>query len=97
MQFYIRIINRKGIGVKRTRYAHQVSLVSLSVPKRNTYSQYSSNAKGPPESLEMWSKRQSSDVHMFKYWSLVIELEQLMIGKVYFRQDVVNIYIHKIQ
>ena len=34
--------------------------------------------KGPPESFEMWSKRQSSDVHMFKYWSLVIELEQLM-------------------
>ena len=53
--------------IKRTRYAHQVSLVSLSVMKRNAYSQYSSNVKGPPESFEMWSKRQSSDVHKFKY------------------------------
>ena len=64
--------------IKRTRYAHQVSFVSLSVLKRNAYSQYSSNVKGPTESFEMWSKRQSSDVHVFKYWSLVTELEQLM-------------------
>ena len=64
--------------IKRTRYARQLYLVSLSVLKRNAYSQYSSNVKGPPESFEMWNKRQSSDVHMFKYWSLVIELEQLM-------------------
>ena len=55
--------------IKRTRHAHQVSLVSLSVLKRNAYSQYSSNVKRPPE---------SSTVHMFKYWSLVFELEQLM-------------------
>ena len=44
----------------------------------NAYSQYSSNVQGPPESLEMWSKRQSADVYMFKYWSLVIELELMM-------------------
>ena len=50
----------------------------MSVLKRNAYSQYSSNVKGPPESFEMWRKRQSSDVYMFKYWSLVTELEQLM-------------------
>ena len=64
--------------IKRTRYAHQVFLVSLPVLKINAYSQYSSNVKGPTESFEMWNKRESSEVHMFKYWSLVIELEQLM-------------------
>ena len=64
--------------IKRTRYAHQVFLVSLPVLKINAYSQYSSNVKGHPESFEMWSKCQSSDFHMFKNWSLVIELQQLM-------------------
>ncbi len=64
--------------IKRTRYAHQVSLASLSLLKRTAYSEYASNVQGPPESFELWSKRQSDDVHMFKYWSLVIELEQLM-------------------
>ena len=64
--------------IKRTRYAHQVSLLSLSALRRNAYSQYSSNVLGPPESFEMWNNRQCSDVHMFKYWSSVIELELLM-------------------
>ena len=64
--------------IKRTRYAHQVSLASLSLLRRHAYSQYSSTVQGPPESFEMWSKRQSADIHMFKYWSLVIELEMLM-------------------
>lgn len=64
--------------IKRTRYAHQVSLVCLSVLKRNAYSAYTSDVQGPPESFDMWTKRQSDDVAMFKYWSLVMELELLM-------------------
>ena len=63
--------------IKCTRYAHQVSLASLSLLRRDAYSQYSSTVQGLPESFEMWSKRQSADIHMFKYWSLVIELELL--------------------
>ena len=64
--------------IKRTSYAHQVSLASLSSLRRDAYSQHSSTVQGTPESFEMWSKRQSADIHMFKYWSLVIELELLM-------------------
>lgn len=64
--------------IKRTRYAHQVSLVSLSHLKQNAYLQYTSNVLGPCESYEMWCARKSANVHMFKYWSLVIELELLM-------------------
>jgi len=64
--------------IKHTRHAHKVSLASLSLLIRDAYSQYSSTVQGPPESLETWSKLQSADIDMFKYWSLVIEVELLM-------------------
>jgi hypothetical protein len=40
--------------IKRTRYAHQVSLISLSLLKHTAYSEYCESVLGPPESFEMW-------------------------------------------
>ncbi len=37
-----------------------------------------SMCRPPSVSLDMWSKRQSDDVHMLKYWSLVINHELSM-------------------
>ena len=42
--------------IKRTRYAHQVSLVSLALLRQSGYSKYSSHVLGPPESVDMWCK-----------------------------------------
>jgi len=58
--------------IKHTRPAHQESLASLSLLRKDAYSQYSSTVQGPLESFKMWSKRQSADIHLFKYSSLVI-------------------------
>ena len=59
--------------VKRTRYAHQVSLMSYicssSLPKLNVM--------GSPESFVMWDEH-SQSVPQFKFWSTVIDLELLM-------------------
>ena len=39
--------------IKRTRYAHQVSLTSLYILKLKAYSGYCANLLGPPEWLKM--------------------------------------------
>ena len=63
--------------IKRTRYVHQVSLVSLSLLKRNAYTEYTSLINDP-ETFDVWNKKQSDEINMFKYWSLVIDVELLM-------------------
>lgn len=63
--------------IKRTRYAHQVSLIGLHMLKLAAYSAYCETVLGPPESLDMWNSR-CQDVPQFKFWSTIIELELLM-------------------
>ena len=63
--------------IKRTMYAHQVSLVSLYMLKQNAYVDYCNNVLGPPESYSMWNER-SQTVPQFKFWSMIIELELVM-------------------
>ena len=63
--------------IKHTRYARQVSLVSLYMLKQNAYVEYCNNVMGPPESYSMWNER-SQTVPQFKFWSMIIELELLM-------------------
>ena len=63
--------------IKRTRYAHQVSFVSLYMLKQNAYVDYCNDVVGPPESYSMWNER-SQTVPQFKFWSMIIELELLM-------------------
>ena len=54
--------------LKLTRYAHQVSLVSLYMLRQNAYAEYCKNLMGPPESYIMWNQR-SQTVPQFKFWS----------------------------
>ena len=63
--------------IKRTRYAHQVSLMSLYLLQHKAYSEYCETVLGPAESLEMWTQHKQT-VPLFKFWSTVIELELLM-------------------
>ena len=64
--------------IKRTRYAHQVSLVSLYLLQQRSYTVYCSSVQGPPESPEMWIQRCRSDNPMFLFWATIMDLELLM-------------------
>ncbi len=63
--------------IKRTRYAHQVSIMSLYMLKQKAYSEYCNNMMVPAESFDVWN-RHSQTVPQFKFWSTIIELELLM-------------------
>lgn len=52
--------------IKRTKYAHQVSLVSLCLLKQTAYSEYCENVMGPHPSHSMWDRR-SQTVPQFKF------------------------------
>ena len=64
--------------IKRTRYAHQVSVMYLHLLKHKAYSAYCSGVDGAPESQEVWEQLSRTDNPQFKYWSTIMELELLM-------------------
>jgi len=64
--------------IKRTRYAHQVSLVSLYLLQQRSYTVYCSSVQGPRESSEMWIQRCRSGNLMFMFWATIMDLELLM-------------------
>ena len=64
--------------IKRTRYAHQVSVMSLYLLKQKAYSSYCSSVLGPPVSRQMCNEKSRTENPMFSYWSMIIELDLLM-------------------
>jgi len=64
--------------IKHTRYAHQISLVSLYLLQQRSYTVYCSSVQGPPECPEMWIQRCRSDNPMFMFWATIMDLELLM-------------------
>ena len=63
--------------IKRTRYAHHVSLMSLNLLKKTAYCQSCQNTIGLPEPFDVWNKRMQS-FPQFNFWSTIIDLELLM-------------------
>ena len=64
--------------IKRTRYAHEVSLMGLEILKQRAYSRHCSSVHGPPESYEMWATHSSNENPTFRFWCMVMNLELLM-------------------
>ena len=64
--------------IKRTRYAHQVSVMSLHLIKHKAYSAYCSGVHGTPESHHVWEQLSRTENTQFKYWSTIMELDLLM-------------------
>ena len=62
--------------VKRTRYAHQVSLAALHLLKLEAYDNYI-NEFGPSEPFDIWDARMSSNAATYQYWDQVYALELL--------------------
>ena len=64
--------------IKRTRYAHQVSVMSLHRLKHTAYSAYCSAVHGTAESQQVWEQLSRTEILQFKYWPTITELELLM-------------------
>lgn len=60
----------------RTLYAHQVSVVALSLLKHEAYKSYCREIPGDPATFEEWSIQQMISP-MYKYWNQIIEFELL--------------------
>jgi len=60
--------------VKRTRYAHEVSLASLSILRHDAYNADTENTS---ESLDTWVARRCKESVQFLYWQTTMELESL--------------------
>ena len=63
----------KGAKIKRSRYAHQLSLASLYVLARDAFNEQTAQASSDDWKLELSSKSVNA-----KYWFTVIELEILL-------------------
>ena len=64
--------------IKRTRYAHQLSVMCLHLLKHTAYSAYCSAVHGTAESQQVWEQLSRTENPQFKYWPTITELELLM-------------------
>ena len=64
--------------IKRTRHAHQLSVMYLHLLKHTAYSAYCSAVHGKAESQQVWEQLSRTENPQFKYWSTITELELLM-------------------
>jgi len=67
----------KSPHVKRTRYAHEVSLASLFILRNEAYS---AGTEDRSESFESWVSRQCKESVQFLYWQTTLELESLLLN-----------------
>ena len=67
----------KSSHVKRTRYAHEVSLAALYILRNEAHL---ADVDDTPESLEPWVLRRCTDSAQFLYWQTAMELEALLLG-----------------
>ena len=67
--------------IKRSRYAHQVSLVAFAILQDEAYSAYciSNQGKGPNDTIEMWACKQAEKHPMPFYWQLVMNKQKLLL------------------
>ena len=65
-------------NIKRTRYAHQLSVMYLHLLKHTAYSVYCSAVHGTAESQQVWEQLSRAESPQFKHWPTITELELLM-------------------
>jgi len=67
----------KSSHVKRTRYAHEVSLAALYILRNDAYR---ADVKDAQLSLESWVSSQCTDSAQFLYWQTAMQLEALLLS-----------------
>lgn len=67
--------------IKRSRYAHQVSIAAFSILREEAFSQYCLENQGtcPVNTFVKWSDEQEENYPMFFYWSMVIDFQMLLL------------------
>ena len=65
----------KGTHVTRTRYAHQVTALSLSILRREAYTKYMDEL----QSFKAWCNKKGETLPQFKYWQTVYDMEMLLL------------------
>lgn len=74
----------KGTHVTRTRYAHQVTALSLSILRREAYTKYMNDCweNGDDHGLlsfKAWCNKKGETLPQFKYWQTVYDMEMLLL------------------
>ena len=72
----------KGAHVTRTRYAHQVTALSLSIFRKDAYTRYTAVCEENGAELlsfKTWCIQQGSKVPQFKYWQTVYDMDMLLL------------------
>ena len=71
----------KGTHATGTRYAHQATVLSLSILRREAYLKYTKDYQennNGIQSFEAWSNQKKTLPH-FKYWLIVHDMELLLL------------------
>ena len=77
--------------IKRTRYAHQVSLVSLNVMFQEAYSDYATDV-GVPEAFPIWMAEMKEQWPNFAFWCMVMDSFSVALsGR--FAREISNFYL----
>ena len=80
----------KASNVLKTRYAHQVTIAGLHELQHQAYE----DSPRPREEFNSWCKSQASTNPMFKFWTLVMELQPVMLALVRsFREGDFKMYV----
>ena len=70
----------KAGHVCRTRRAHQVTAASLNILQHRAYKNYcQAQTDQVPIAFDAWCNQRSEDIPQFQYWSIVLELELLLL------------------
>ncbi len=72
----------KGTHVTRTRYAHQVTALSLSILRREAYTKYMGDCEESGEvilSFKAWCDEKEEALPQFKYWQTAYDMELLLL------------------
>ena len=72
----------KGSHVTRTRYVHQVTALSLSILRRESYAKYTTDCwenACEPLSFKAWCNTMGDTLPQFRYWQTVYDMEMLLL------------------
>ena len=70
----------KAAHVSRTRRAHQITAAALNVLQHRAYDNYcQTQTDQVPLAFEAWCTQRAENIPQFEYWSIVLELELLVL------------------
>ena len=69
----------KAQHVKRSRYAHQITVAALHILQVEAYTAFQSDKDTPNEDFKTWKNTRTSQSANFRYWNTTIKLQSLLL------------------